>query len=196
MKFYRISSRKLWGDYGSILINGMSNHLPRRDGLIQLERTGPFIPPITLPGVGDIAVTSGFKDELTASGFNHLSFTPVLKARIVEYHWELWDRSSDQPFEHPEGGKPENYILMRSHSTEIAEQFGSVWEVILPEDAEVGAVRVGRGVWEYRVDHSTWQGSHLFRAKGKRHVMATEKAKDWLEDRGGEWLDFQEAQSS
>ena len=50
MNFYRVSSRSLWGDYGSILIKGMSRHLPRRDNLIQVERTGPFIPSITLPG--------------------------------------------------------------------------------------------------------------------------------------------------
>ena len=194
MNFYRVSSRNLWGDYGSILISGMSRHLPRRDNLIQLERTGPFIPPITLPGVMDIVVTSDFKSELEASSFTQLTFAPVEKARIVEYHWELWDLTSEKPAEYPESGEPENYILARPHSPSIAEQLGDVWEVILPEDAEVEGVRIGRGVWEYRVNQSTWQGSHLFRAKGKRHVIATEEAKSWLENLAKEWLGFQEAQ--
>jgi hypothetical protein len=173
----------------------MSRHLPREDNLIQLERTGPFIPPITLPGLGDIVATSDFKGELEASKFTQLTFVPVLKARIVEYRWEEWDRSSKEPIEYPQGGEPENYILMRPHSLEIAEQLGFVWEVVLPEDAEVEGVRVGRGVWEYRVKQLTWQGSPLFRAKGKRLVIATEEAKAWLWDRAKEWLDFQEAQS-
>jgi hypothetical protein len=194
MKFYRVSSRSLWGDYGSILISGMSRHLPRRDNLIQLERTGPFIPPITLPGLEDVVATSVLKSELEASGFTRLAFAPVLKARIVEYHWEHWDLTTEKPAEYPETGEPENYILARPHSAPIAEQLGDLWEVILPEDAEVEAIRIGQGVWEYRVNLSTWQGSHLFRAKGKRHVIATEAARSWLKDRAQEWLGFQEAQ--
>jgi hypothetical protein len=173
----------------------MSRHLPRKDNLIQLERTGPFIPPITLPGLGDIVATSDFKEELEASTFSQLSFAPVVKARIVEYHWEQWDHSSEKPIEYPPGGEPEEYILARPHSPEVAEQLGSLWEVMLPEDAEVEGTRVGRGVWEYRVNQNTWQGSHLFRAKDKRHVIATEEAKAWLKNRAKEWLDFQEAQT-
>ena len=116
------------------------------------------------------------------------------QARIVEYHWEQWDLATEKPAEYPETGDPENYILARPHSPLIAEQLGELWEVILPEDAEVEGVRIGRGIWEYRVDHSTWRGSHLFRAKGKRHVIATEEAKTWLEYRAGEWVSFQETQ--
>jgi hypothetical protein len=194
MNFYRVSTRSLWGDYGSILISGMSRHLPRKDSLIQLERTGPFISPITLPGMGDIVATSDLKIELEASSFTQLSFAPVLKARIVEYHWERWDLTSEEPAEYPESGEPENYILARPHSQSIAEQLGDLWEVILPEDAEVEGVKIGRGVWEYRVNESTWRGSQLFRAKGKRHIIATEEAKCWLEHRVKEWLGFQETQ--
>jgi hypothetical protein len=194
MKFYRVASRNLWGDYGSILISGMSRHLPRKDNLIQLERTGPFIPPITLPGLGDIVVTSDFQSELEASSFTQLTFAPVSKAKIVEYHWEQWDRTSEEPAEYPETGEPEDYILAHPHSSPIADQLGDLWEVILPEDAEVEGVRIGRGIWEYRVSQSTWRGSHLFREKGKRHVIATEEAKSWLADRAKEWLGFTEAQ--
>jgi hypothetical protein len=107
MRFYRVSGRRLWGDYGEILIGGMSRHLPRRDDLIQLERTGPFIPPMTMPGIGDIVITSSLKDELEASNLAQLTFAPVLKARIVEYHWDQWDRTSQQPAEYPETGEPE-----------------------------------------------------------------------------------------
>src|SRR5262249_14925382 len=50
-----------WGDYGDILFHGMTAHLDRHDEMLQLERTGPYMPPITFPGIGDIVVTDAFK---------------------------------------------------------------------------------------------------------------------------------------
>jgi hypothetical protein len=186
MRFYRVSGSRIWGDYGSMLIHGMSRHLPRLDGLIQLERAGPFIPPVTFPGIGDIVVTHGFRGILERCGLAGLTFVPVIKARIVEYHWERWDRSSESPAEIPQGGEPESYILVRPHSPEIAEELGPLWEVILPEDAQVYVVKIGRGAYEYRIDSTTWGGAPLFRPTGKRHVM---------EENAGEWVTFQEAMS-
>jgi hypothetical protein len=195
MKFYRLSASKLWGDYGKILIHGMSAHLPRKDNLIQLERSGPFIPPITLPGLGDVVVTTDFKSELQSSGIVQVKFAPVINARVVELRWEDWDRSNPTPREIPPGGGPEDYILQREHSSAAAERLGALWEVILPEDARVEAARVGRGVWEYRLDPSAWRGSSFFRATGKGHLIAVEEVKCWLEDRAGEWLEFQQTQT-
>ena len=91
MRFYRIGGSRPWGDYGAILVHGMSRHLPRLDGLIRLERTGPFIPPITLPGIGDVVVTHKFRAAIERTGLAGLSFAPVIKTRIVEFRWELWD---------------------------------------------------------------------------------------------------------
>lgn len=193
MDFFRVSGPRLWGDYGTILIAGMSSHLPRAEGRIQLERTGPFIPPITFPGLGDVVVTDDFRGRMEALEFTGIAFSPVIKARIVEYHWEDWDRGSEEVPEFPEGGEPENYILSRTHSPEVAESFGELWELELPEDAEATSVRVSRGVFEFRVNASTWQGAHLFRPKGKRHVVATEKAKEWLQSIADQWINYQRA---
>jgi hypothetical protein len=48
VQFFRLEAPEApWGDYGSILQHGMTAHLGRNpEGLAQLERTGPFIPPI------------------------------------------------------------------------------------------------------------------------------------------------------
>jgi hypothetical protein len=192
MDFFRLSGPRLWGDYGAILIAGMSTHLPRVEGRIQLERTGPFIPPITFP-LGDVVVTDDFRGRMEALELPGIAFRPVIKARIVEYHWEGWDRSSERVPEVPEGGEPEDYVLSRTHSPEIAESLGDLWELELPEDAEATSVRIGRGVFEFRVNASTWQGAHLFRPKGKRHAVATEKAKAWLQSIAGEWINYQRA---
>ncbi len=196
MRFYRIGGSRPWGDYGAILVHGMSRHLPRLDGLIRLERTGPFIPPITLPGIGDVVVTHKFRAAIERTGLAGLSFAPVIKTRIVEFRWELWDPSAPSPLELPESGEPEDYILARPHSPAVAERLGLLWELILPEGAQVDAVRVGRGVYEYRIDPATWCGAPLFRPTGKRHFMATEGGKQRLEETAGEWLVFQEASHS
>ena len=70
-----------WGDYGNILLTGMTSHLDREDGRLQLERTGPFVPPIALSGIADIVVTDAFRSALEASGLTGLRFQPVIKRR-------------------------------------------------------------------------------------------------------------------
>ena len=164
---------------------------PRLDGLMQLERTGPFIPPITLPGIGDVVVTDGFRAALERAGFAGLSFAPVIKARIVEYHWELWDRTATSPVELPESGEPEAYILARPHSPVVAEQFGPLWEVTLPEGARWMASGSAEGSTNTESIQRRGAGAPV-RPTGKRHVMATEVGKQQLEETAAEWLDFQE----
>jgi hypothetical protein len=95
VNLYRLAARRMhWGDYGAILASGMSAHLGRKNGLIQLEGTGPFVPPISLPGIGDIVVTDTFRRELESSGLTGFTFAPLIKARVVELRWEMWDRTA------------------------------------------------------------------------------------------------------
>jgi hypothetical protein len=59
-EFFTIRARSVttsdWGDYGDMLQHGMAHR--RTDGRLALERTGPYVPPITMPGIGDVVVTS------------------------------------------------------------------------------------------------------------------------------------------
>jgi hypothetical protein len=114
-EFFTIRARSIapsdWGDYGDILQHGMTAHLERVGGRLALERTGPYIPPITLPGIGDIVVTSNARALLESSGLSGLSFLCVEKVLIVELHWEAWDLSAAEPAQFPESGEPEDYIL-------------------------------------------------------------------------------------
>jgi hypothetical protein len=48
--------------------HGMTAHLERTDGLLSLERTGPYIPPITLPGIDDVVVNAAARGLLESSG--------------------------------------------------------------------------------------------------------------------------------
>ena len=84
-----------WGDYGHVLTHGLSARLDRQKGLIQLERTGPSIAPITLPNYNDVIVTQGLQLALEQSGLTGFSFQPVIKRHIVDLDWEGWDVTAD-----------------------------------------------------------------------------------------------------
>jgi hypothetical protein len=196
MSFFQLKGPKLWGDYGDILLHGMTAHLEKIENRLQLERTGPFMPPITFPGVGDVVVTDIFHRQLTESPFAHLEFYAVDKARIVAYHWEKWDRTAIDPEEFPETGEPEDYILSRPHSVKTAEVLGKIWQVVLPEGAAIDTDS-RRGAWDYdiRVHTSTWNGNHLFWGRKRSHdsgglIIVSEIGKHWLEEQAGEWVRF------
>ncbi len=118
-----------WGDYGRVLINGISWNSGRdRKGRLQLERTGPFVPPITFPDTADIVVTSAFREKLEGSGLSGLSFHAVHKKRVVYLRWELWDRRQ-VPARYPAGGEPENYVLGRRHRPRTAAEMPELFEL-------------------------------------------------------------------
>jgi hypothetical protein len=180
--------KSLWGDYGDILVHGMSCHLKRDNSLIQLERTGPFVPPISFPGIGDLVVTDEFRKNLDKSGLSGLQFQPVIKKHIVHLDWHLWDKSVGKPPEHPEEGEPENYILTRPHSNEISAKVGDLWEVLLKTSA---SVKREQGSISLICD--SWQGEDIFHANGVGYIYVTEKAKDWLENHVSEFVSFRKA---
>lgn len=184
-----------WGDYYDILMHGMSCHLGRDGGRIQLERTGPFVPPISLPGIGDVVITDAFRKKLEGSGLEGLRFQPVIKKLIVQSDWHQWDRQTEEPSEYPDGGEPENYILEKPHSALVAKQMGDLWELLLNESARVyGAKSVCTSDDIFLLSDS-WQGEDLFRARGVGYIYATERAKEWLEKHAGEYVTFQQART-
>jgi hypothetical protein len=186
LHFYRLNSPPaIWGDYGDMLAHGMTAHLPRRDGLLQLERTGPYMPPITFPGIGHIVLTSTAKVQLEASGLTGFKFKPIVKARIVACDWHTWDRSQDEPQEYPSSGEPEDYILERPHDEVIAESLGTVWEMDIAPTAHV---RLGEAT---RLISAPWNGTDLFRAQEVAHNFVSERARKWLEATFPEHLAFQ-----
>ena len=184
-----------WGDYGDILLSGMTSHLDRKNGLLQLARTGPFVPPITKSGISEIVVTDAFKQQLEKSGLSGFNFQPVIKAHIVRFEWEKWNRTANEPPEYPETGEPEDYILARPHSPQLAEEIGHLWELQLQEHAEVERVQVGSNSWDANIYVllSSWDGTDWFRAKTVGYIYISEKAKEWLEQWVSEWVRFEPA---
>jgi hypothetical protein len=193
--FFEISGRSLmqadWGDYGDILQHGMTAHLPRLGGRLALERTGPYIPPITLPGIGDIVLTAEARARLEASGLTGFSFEPVEKALIVELHWEDWDRDAEEPPEFPETGEPEDYILGRPHSPVAAMSIGDLWEVVVRPTVTV--LRSKSNVTfddDLRIDVSAWNGDDLIRSEGYGSILFSERARNWFTEEWGTYVQF------
>ena len=197
ISFFKGSARSItaWGDYGDILQHGMTMHSPRVDGRLALERTGPYIPPITFPG-RSIILTDAARTLLESSGLTTFSFVPVEKKLIVELHWESWNLSAEEPANYPSAGEPEDYILGKPHSQKLADAMGDVWEVILTDGAVVDTeIEREPSDYDVRVHIATWKGAHLFWGKKPdaffgRWIIVTERGKRWLEENAGEWVRF------
>ena len=176
-----------WGDYGDILRHGMSSHLgTSREGLIQLERTGPFIPPISFPGF-EIVVTDEFRRRLAESDLVGFAFETVHKARIVHVPWHTWDLKAEEPAEFPESGEPEDYLLEREHSPGLAAAMGPLWRVVLSEAADIEREPT-EDWWNDRIYLviSSWSGSDIFLARGVRYVFVSDAAQKWLATSAGD----------
>lgn len=193
--FWKAETRSIipgdWGDYGRILQHGMGCHLPRQNGRLALERTGPYIPPITKPW--EIVLNKEVSGSLLSSGLTGHSLVPVEKARIVELHWEMWDLDAGEPEEYPETGEPEDYILQRPHSTDAAEAIGELFEIAAPTTLTI--LRPSRIVKSFKdliIDSSTWNGADVVRSKEYGGLLYSERARDWFSENWGEYLMFEQ----
>jgi hypothetical protein len=201
VSFYHLVERPLtkWGDYGNILQHGMTAHRGRIGGLLPLERTGPYLPPITFPGIRDVVLSSAGKGLLEASGLTGFSFQPVHKAGIVELRWEEWDLAAAEPPEYPDSGEPEDYILDRRASARMAEQIGDVWELMVPSTTSVkGRPKMPMDLHapfrDQYIERNSWNGADVF-GVGFGLAFVTERAKAWFEAHLGKYVAFERIDS-
>ena len=191
-RFFIINHPKhRWGDYGDILTHGMAH---RVDGVLEIERTGPFVPTMTLPGIGEVVVTEETRQVLGRSGLKGFGFEPVVKRLIVRSDWNMWDQEADEPAEHPESGEPEDYVLGQPHSAEADEEMGDVWALELNRDAQtIREQPIVEHRRQIKLVTSTWRGQDIFGAEGVGFVYVTEAGKVWFERNVPGQLAFEEA---
>ncbi|MDF1663389.1 MAG: hypothetical protein P1V97_16575, partial [Planctomycetota bacterium] len=119
----------LWnsGSYGDVLVHGLVNFDPKPGNLI-LERTGPFIPPITHP-LGTLLVNNEAKKKMErCSLFSELNFEQVIIKKMVELHWEDWSLELlDVPI-YPAENEPVNYIWKNNHNLHLASKTAPIWK--------------------------------------------------------------------
>lgn len=189
-QLFRIRSvDRNWGDYGNILIHGMSCHLGRtRQGRIRLERCGPSIPPITLPGITDIVVTQVIRKGIEEAGLKGFRFRPVRKSRIVNLPWHSWDWSAAEPPFYPDDGEPESYIIERPHSPICSWKMGRLWEVFATPILQ----QFVRGDNVVIRSDSIVDLDLLGSPNGYPYFSV--HGKNWLESQAREWIRFEEVQ--
>jgi hypothetical protein len=192
--FFKLEARTIipgdWGDYGYILEHGMTAHSPRLNGKLALERTGPYISPITFPGIGSVLLTDEARKHLEGSGLGGFSFLPVEKKLIVELHWEQWDLTAVEPPEYPDSGEPEDYILERPHSA-AAYDLGDLWELLVPVNVEILRLSpIVASYKEFKIDLRTWDGSDLLRSKDFGGILFSERARQCFSELWGRYLEF------
>lgn len=156
-----------------MLVSGLASY-PGPDGRLSLERTGPFVPPITLAGISDLIVTDDFRHELERSELRGFSFRDVIVKRVVKLDWRSWDLNAPEPARYPAGSEPENYVLGRKHNPATAAAVGRLWEVVI----------------DHVVDEPG--DADLVRTAPTRFssILASDKAREWLAQNAGEWLVF------
>lgn len=189
-KIHRLRrSEPPWGDYGDILIHGMAT--VGEHGVLELERTGPFVPPISQPS-GFVVVTSAFLTSLRDSGLTGFDVQSVIKKKITKVDWQLWEPFGTEEMKYPAGNEPENYIERRKHSADAANALGELWHVrFLP------GIRISRE-GGYHLLASTWNGADFFVVEGERSVYSyvSETARRWLSGNAADWVAFQEERVS
>jgi hypothetical protein len=186
-KIYCLARPKTpWGDYGDILFNGMASR--SKAGVLQLERTGPFVPPISQPN-GFVVVTGAFLEELQQSVLTGFDVGKVKKKKVPLVDWRSWTPYGPKKMKYPVGGEPENYIEFGEHSGEAAKDLGELFDLQFRPGIEVS--RDGG----YHLVAESWSGQDFFVAKDEmmrdHFVFVSKRARLWLLDRVSEWIAFE-----
>ncbi|MDB5344810.1 MAG: hypothetical protein JWP89_3187 [Schlesneria sp.] len=174
------------GDNDRLMISGISQHLPRIRGCIQLERIGPFVPPLSLPGQ-EIVVNERMLSLLRASPYRTWDTVQVIKAHVSRVDWPI-------DSQHDSRGEPEDQILGLPHDQACADELGELKELVPPAGALASRVSFSEEYDKCQLRCSTFSGGDLFftMLPGGRRVLCSETFKNWLESLDGVscWIRF------
>lgn len=106
-RLYRIAAVNKWGDYGSILMQGM---LQKQGDAYVLFACTP-LEHLIRPSIYLVCSTKMKTMMQTIS--SNITFFPCEIGRAVELDWRAF-RDKDEPEFYPQGGEPENYIFRRT----------------------------------------------------------------------------------
>lgn len=179
--FYQLlGSHAPWGDYGHILRNGLL--APYQEGgspVVEVERTGPFIPPITFP-FDAIVVTESTKEHMETDCFTGLQFARARYVKVVRLDWHKWDALAPEPQRYPASGEPENYIIKRKNCDRTAALMPTIWAFDVPSTPGLQLMGSDR----FRRGHAP--NADIFREHSIHWV--SERMRVWLEGNLGEWI--------
>jgi hypothetical protein len=188
LKVYRLRRPDLpWGDYGDVLAHGFAN-LSEDGSKLELQRTGPFVPPITQPSWSYVVVTESFLLQLKGSGLTGYTTIPVVVTKSPKIDWRQWEPYGEKEMKYPSGGEPENYIERRKHSPEASSGFESLTALLFQP-----AIDFVYGK-DAHVVASSWAGTDFFVARTDHpdYNYVSQRGRDWLMEHASEWVSFAE----
>jgi hypothetical protein len=197
--YFALHQCSLWGDYGDTLISGFANREQPGQPLL-LERTGPYLPPISFPYTsnegGRVVVSDSFRSVLERKQLPGISFRKVVKKRIVKLDWHLWNLDSPDPAKYPSGGEPGNYVLNKPHNSAVAVQMPDAWEFLPPlVSMYVDHLEDPRGGFlnEYVAYTDLTHFPPIFHTHEEyAYIIINPEIRDWLQEHVGEWVEFGE----
>lgn len=184
-QFYQLrASQAPWGDCGDILRSGLV--APRRkrgssaaELVLQIERTGPFIPPITFP-FDAIVVTEATKERMEVNTFVGLQFARARYSKVVRLNWHKWDVRAPEPQHYPASGEPEDYIVKAKNCDRTTASMPPIWVFNVPSTPDLQVL----GSSTFRLELAP--AADIFRECSIHWV--SERMKVWLEANLGEWI--------
>jgi hypothetical protein len=173
-----------WGPLGAVLWNGVGKF---ESGAMLLERTGPYVPPISQPA--GFVVTDAVRQSLELSGLSGFAFKPVRKAKIVRLDGSGWDRSAKSPKDWQADQKPEHLLASRPHDPELASSLGELHQLV----SSGGPPKRGgapRSPAEIAMHFRMANGVDICVDGEGGATYVSERARRWFADRYGDMLKF------
>ena len=159
----------------------------RRNGILQLKRVGPFIPPLSVVG-WDLIVTEEMRSILSQSEFRPIRLKQVHKTHIVRWEWSQLAEADDLH------GEPEDMILLKPHDPDTASLLGKLYELVLPTECTVVDYETNWSLTNYALNCKQLPEGDLFRARfpGGTCPMCSSKFRDWILtlDEVHPWISF------
>ncbi len=177
------STNFCWGSFGQVLVAGWCDSSDANDSEMLLFRTGPFVPPISVPG--PIVVTEAVRQALLTTSLEGLQFSPIKKHHIVKFDWTRWNRNLPLVETQLAYSGPEGYILERPHRPDIANRMEQLWMICPPTGPGVLVPLIARHEIPAGCDFMTG-GSYGIT------TLVTKRAKATLEELAPGWLVFRE----
>jgi hypothetical protein len=151
---------------------------------LQLRRTGPLVPDVTFPSIGNVVVRDWLRADLLGSGLSGATFSPAPVVCAVPFNWQAWGTgTATQPADPPEGDWA-NLLLRGNHDRALAARMEPLWW-LRPKSWGQSLSRPENGRYSrHRVALLCGEGEapDFFHARGTKYMFVSERTKAWLSE--------------
>lgn len=196
---YLLEQRRLWGHFGEYLIGGRTTRTHLSPAPMDLERFGPFVPPLYTTHIR-VLVCDSLRRAIERERPFKVEFRSTHYERLLPLPWHEWDLNAEQPPLIPSHRDPEYYYfdIMDTMSdeqreaacAELARTMERSWELILPVIPCDVTWNQQEGKHFVRLQHQQYKGI-FYPSKAEVWPLAAQDAKDWLEAHVGPWAHFE-----